>query len=406
MKEYYRIGETASLMGITTQTLRFYDKIGLVKPIKIDPRTGYRYYAYEQFHFIDRIKYLQSLGMPLDDIKEVMLSKKVERLLPFLDQQMKVLEEEEKKIRHQIEMVDWYKDYFTYMERNEDAPCVMHLKERYYLQVPCYKRDLLADMEIRLAKEKSEQGIDNAMYLRQYGYKISYDAFCKQKFRPDYYFIYLNEKVKDAPNILKLPEGDYLCFRERILEEAWNPQRIISYFQGKAKPELIKQVHKNYFKAGADIILFETVPSLKEAKVEAEIAEEYGYDYWISFSCLSENIICEGTPIAECATTFAKGYPHLKMIGVNCTKPEYITGLIHKIKENCDIPIGVYPNSGEEYDAVKKVWFGKQSALSFEQYAYNYMKSGASAVGGCCTTVAKHVEEVVRAKKRFSEEQK
>ena len=237
MKEYYRIGETASLMGITTQTLRFYDKIGLVKPIKIDPRTGYRYYAYEQFHFIDRIKYLQSLGMPLDDIKEVMLSKKVERLLPFLDQQKKVLEEEEKKIRHQIEM-----------------------------QVPCYKRDLLADMEIRLAKEKSEQGIDNAMYLRQYGYKISYDAFCKQKFRPDYYFIYLNEKVKDAPNILKLPEGDYLCFRERILEEAWNPQRIISYFQGKAKPELIKQVHKNYFKAGADII----APSdMMDKRVEA-----------------------------------------------------------------------------------------------------------------------------------------
>ncbi|HRL32585.1 MAG TPA: homocysteine S-methyltransferase family protein, partial [Anaerostipes hadrus] len=27
------------------------------------------------------------------------------------------------------------------------------------------------------------------------------------------------------------------------------------------QPELIKQVHKNYFKAGADIILFETVPS-------------------------------------------------------------------------------------------------------------------------------------------------
>lgn len=62
MKEFYRIGETASLMGITTQTLRFYDKIGLVKPVKTDPRTGYRYYAYEQFHFIDRIKYLQSLG--------------------------------------------------------------------------------------------------------------------------------------------------------------------------------------------------------------------------------------------------------------------------------------------------------------------------------------------------------
>lgn len=74
------------------------------------------------------------------------------------------------------------------MERNEDAPCVMHLKERYYLQVPCYESDLLADMEIRLAKEKSEQGIENAMYLRQYGYKISYDAFCRQQFKPDLLF--------------------------------------------------------------------------------------------------------------------------------------------------------------------------------------------------------------------------
>ena len=46
----------------------------------------------------------------------------------------------------------------------------------------------------------------------------------------------------------------------------------------------------------------------------------------------------------------------------------------------------------------RQVWFGKQSALSFEEYAYSYMKAGASAVGGCCTTVAKHVEEVVRAK--------
>lgn len=94
-------------------------------------------------------------------------------------------------------------------------------------------------MEIRLAKEKSEQGIDNAMYLRQYGYKISYEGFCKQQFQPDFYFIYLNKKVKDVRNIQKFPEGEYLCFREKILEEKWNPQRIMNYFHGKKKPELM-----------------------------------------------------------------------------------------------------------------------------------------------------------------------
>lgn len=77
------------------------------------------------------------------------------------------------------------------------------------------------------------------MYLRQYGYKISYSKFCEQKFRPDYYFIYLNEKVKGFKNIYKLPEGEYLCFREKILEENWNSQRIINYFQGKEEPKLM-----------------------------------------------------------------------------------------------------------------------------------------------------------------------
>ena len=47
--------------------------------------------------------------------------------------------------------------------------------------------------------------------------------------------------------------------------------------------EQLKEFHKRrvelLHEAGADNILFETVPSLKEAKVEAEIAEEYGYDY-------------------------------------------------------------------------------------------------------------------------------
>lgn len=39
------------------------------------------------------------------------------------------------------------------------------------------------------------------------------------------------------------------------------------------------------WEAGADVLLFETQPSLGEAKIEAAIAERLGADYWISFSC-------------------------------------------------------------------------------------------------------------------------
>lgn len=68
MKEYYSIGETAKLLGVTTTTLRHYEKIGILKPKKISEDTGYRWYTYDQFHIIDRIKYLQGLGLNLAEI--------------------------------------------------------------------------------------------------------------------------------------------------------------------------------------------------------------------------------------------------------------------------------------------------------------------------------------------------
>ena len=72
------------------------------------------------------------------------------------------------------------------------------------------------------------------------------------------------------------------------------------------------------------MMLIETQPSLREAIIVAEICEDIGIDYWISFSCRDERHINEGDHIRECARTLAEGFPHLRMIGVNCTRPEYI----------------------------------------------------------------------------------
>lgn len=156
--------------------------------------------------------------------------------------------------------------------------------------------------------------------------------------------------------------------------------------------------------AGADVLLIETQPSLEEAIVEARIAEELGADYWISFSCRDGQHINEGERIADCARAFAKGFPHLKMIGVNCTKPEYITELIGALKSATALPIAVYPNSGEEYDPLTKTWHGRPDARSFGDYALEYFRCGADAVGGCCTTVASHVQQVVDAREQYFKE--
>ena len=50
--KYYSIGEFAKAIGKTTKTLRNWDKVGTLKPARVEA-TGYRYYSQEQLnHFL------------------------------------------------------------------------------------------------------------------------------------------------------------------------------------------------------------------------------------------------------------------------------------------------------------------------------------------------------------------
>lgn len=89
------------------------------------------------------------------------------------------------------------------------------------------------------------------------------------------------------------------------------------------------------------------------------------------------------------------------MIGVNCVAPHLVSGLVEKLKASCDLPIGVYPNSGETYDPITKTWSGPKDGVRFGDYAYQWMEAGVSAIGGCCQTVADHIRQVTEARKRF-----
>ncbi len=155
------------------------------------------------------------------------------------------------------------------------------------------------------------------------------------------------------------------------------------------------------WEAGADMILIETQPSLREALIASEIAESLGADHWVSFSCVDERHTCGGDIISECARVLSQDHPHLKMIGVNCTDPELIVPLIRKIRENTHLPVAVYPNSGDIYDPKTKTWKASAGKKAFGEYALSYMTAGASAVGGCCTTVEKHIAEVCAAREAY-----
>jgi DNA-binding transcriptional MerR regulator len=63
-----KIGEFSKLVQVPVATLRYYDQMGLLKPIEIDRFTGYRYYSTSQLPRLHRILALKGLGFSLEQI--------------------------------------------------------------------------------------------------------------------------------------------------------------------------------------------------------------------------------------------------------------------------------------------------------------------------------------------------
>ncbi|MCD8036118.1 MAG: homocysteine S-methyltransferase [Clostridiales bacterium] len=145
--------------------------------------------------------------------------------------------------------------------------------------------------------------------------------------------------------------------------------------------------------SGAEMFACETLPCLWEAEIILEITKKLNIPCWFSFSCKDEKHICDGTPISECAKRM-DSEDIVKAIGVNCTNPIYISGLIKNIKEACSKPVIVYPNKGEEYDAVKKIWLGAKDGKSFGEWTKQWYNDGAAIIGGCCRTNPEDIAQV------------
>ena len=63
-----RIGDFSKLSRISVKTLRYYDEMGLLQPVQVDPFTGYRLYEYSQLSDLNRILALKDLGFSLEEI--------------------------------------------------------------------------------------------------------------------------------------------------------------------------------------------------------------------------------------------------------------------------------------------------------------------------------------------------
>jgi DNA-binding transcriptional MerR regulator len=68
------IGDFSRMTLLSIKALRHYHEIGLLEPVAVDPESGYRIYDVDQVPTAQVIRRLKDLGMPLDDVKRVLLA--------------------------------------------------------------------------------------------------------------------------------------------------------------------------------------------------------------------------------------------------------------------------------------------------------------------------------------------
>ena len=84
MQKYFSVGEAAKLADMTSETLRYYDRIGLVKPEKKDEWTKYRYYTRQDIVLLHTVRALQQMDLSLQEIRRVLAYDDLEKIIEFL----------------------------------------------------------------------------------------------------------------------------------------------------------------------------------------------------------------------------------------------------------------------------------------------------------------------------------
>jgi len=158
--------------------------------------------------------------------------------------------------------------------------------------------------------------------------------------------------------------------------------------------------------SGVDLLAFETLPSLREAKVLARLLRNHPRSMgYFSFTCGPGGTTAEGDELSAVARFFAEQQQAIA-IGVNCVPSDVADEALRVLSASGVRALVVYPNSGEIWDAGSAAWVGNggQKAVSaWSERAERWLEMGVRMMGGCCRTgpeeiaaLARHIASIKR----------
>ena len=232
------IGQMAELNHVSEQTLRLYDKEGLLVPRCVDPVTGYRYYHIIQSAKLDLIQNMKVYGMTLRQIRSFLDSNDPAALRALLSEQADSIEERIRQLRRSQSAItrtlDNYRRYEA-MPRNGEI-FLEYIPERRIFRYSCdvnYFDQDESGYEYMLRQMKTNLVANNMplSYCTNIGTIIRREHLVPDALFSNEVFLFVDED--DSSQAMEtLPAASYLCLcSDEFSMEAANVRRLLDYVQ-------------------------------------------------------------------------------------------------------------------------------------------------------------------------------
>lgn len=227
---YLTIGQMADLNHISTQTLRLYDKEGLLKPGYQDPSNGYRYYLIDQCAQLDMIHTMKICGMSLQQIRTQLAHASVQELQELLLEQDKALSQEIRRLSNSRRSIA---RICSNLQQLKSLPPVGQV---FFAYMPQRIIDTIATdidfftqgyagyerMLLELKGQMLRQGLPMSYFFNA-GTLIEQADLVRQRYVARTAFIFVDEDYPPSPTLRVMPEGLWIAICAR------DPEKELDY---------------------------------------------------------------------------------------------------------------------------------------------------------------------------------
>lgn len=211
------IGQMSKINNVSEQTLRYYDRIGILKPIEVDKFNGYRYYSMKQCARLDMIQYLKSLGMRLKDIEVQLISCDTKLIKRFLEEKSRNIDAEIEALKNQKNALQRaVRNYERYESSPPDGTIALEYIEKrwiysYNMSTNFYDYGIeIYEEQLRKLKEDMERNGLRQTYFCNAGSTVAYEQIINRDFISSGLFVFVDENLPE--NLIKpIKAGTYLC---------------------------------------------------------------------------------------------------------------------------------------------------------------------------------------------------